>query len=301
MSPKIKISKKGGASNSEGKPTQYSCSNKQFNQIIDISVQEDMKKLEIIIKIPKSTDKGGYFINPHYSINKAGEKLQFVYQCKGTLLRDFLKVNLELSFYIYGLLNIANGIVELEKQGFTHNNISIDNILVTDKQVENIQNKILLTNLSGVLEDNQLDTDAIALGKVITEILEVYTEETMRKSLYPEIKHQINIHTKLTKLVRELDTTLPPKNATRSILLAEGLDSIKRFDVAFWKNSQKPTNSTTPEGGRSATKKAKQPPTKSATKPPTKSATKPSTKKATKQSTKQAKLPVKRPSKIVSK
>jgi hypothetical protein len=279
MSPKIKISKKGGASNSEGKPTQDSCSNKQFNQIIDISLIEDRKKLERIIKIPKSTDKGGYFINPHYSINKAGEKLQIVYQCQGILLRNFLKENVKtqkLSFYIYGLLNIANGIVELEKQGFTHNNINIDNILVTDKPVEYIQNKILLINLSGVLEDNQFDKDAIALGKVITEILEVYTEYTTLKSSNPEIKHQINIHTKLTQLVSELvDTTLPPKTATRSILLAEGLDSIKRFDVAFWENSQKPTNSTTSEGGgRSATKKAKQPPTK------------PSTKKATKQQSK---------------
>jgi hypothetical protein len=301
MSPKIKISKKGGTSNSEGKPTQDSCSNKQFNQIIDISVPEDRKKLERIIKIPKSTDKGGYFINPHYSINKTSNgNLEIVYQCQGILLRIFLKENVKtqkLSFYIYGLLNIANGIVELEKQGFVHNNISIDNILVTDKPVEYIQNKILLINLSGVLEDNQLDKDAIALGKVILEILEVYTiveeEDTMRKSSDPEIKHQINIHTKLTQLVSELHES-PPKNATRSILLAEGLDSIKRFDVAFWENSQKPTNSTTPEeGGRSATKKAKQPPTKSATKP--------STKKATKQSTKQAKLPVKRPSKIVSK
>jgi hypothetical protein len=277
MSPKIKISKKGGASNSEGKLTQDSCSNKQFNQIIDISLLEDRKKLERIIKIPKSTDKGGYFINPHYSINKAGEKSQIVYQCQGILLRNFLKENVKtqkLSFYIYGLLNIANGIVELEKQGFTHNNISIDNILVTDKPVEYIQNKILLINLSGVLEDNQFDTDAIALGKVIKEILEVYTEDTTLKSSNPEIKHQINIHTKLTKLVSELHEP-PPKNATRSILLAEGLDSIKRFDVAFWENSQKPTNSTTSEGGgRSATKKAKQPPTK------------PSTKKATKQSSK---------------
>jgi hypothetical protein len=276
MSPKIKISKKGGASNSEGKPTQDSCSNKQFNQIIDISVLEDRKKLERIIKIPKSTDKGGYFINPHYSINKAGEKLQIVYQCQGILLRNFLKENVKtqkLSFYIYGLLNIANGIVELEKQGFTHNNISIDNILVTDKPVEYIQNKILLINLSGVLEDNQLNIDAIALGEVIKEILEVYTEDTTLKSSNPEIKHQINIHTKLTKLVSELHAP-PPKNATRSILLAEGLYSIKRFDVAFWENSQKPTNSTTSEGGRSTTKKAKQPPTK------------PSTKMATKQSSK---------------
>jgi len=276
MSPKIKISKKGGASNSEGKPTQDSCSNKQFNQIIDISVLEDRKKLERIIKIPKSTDKGGYFINPHYSINKAGEKLQIVYQCQGILLRNFLKENVKtqkLSFYIYGLLNIANGIVELEKQGFTHNNISIDNILVTDKPVEYIQNKILLINLSGVLEDNQLNIDAIALGEVIKEILEVYTEDTTLKSSNPEIKHQINIHTKLTKLVSELHEP-PPKNATRSILLAEGLYSIKRFDVAFWENSQKPTNSTTSEGGRSTTKKAKQPPTK------------PSTKMATKQSSK---------------
>jgi hypothetical protein len=139
---------------------------------------DTIKNIEKIMDISK-LDRDGKFINPYVATCLQG-KINLSYKYTGDNLQTFLK-NTEktIYFYIHGLLNIARGIEKLIDEGYIHNAINTDNILMINTanqeyRADGYQEQMLLTNLGEATKNFDNEKDVRDFGNVIKKILATY-------------------------------------------------------------------------------------------------------------------------------
>jgi hypothetical protein len=169
---------------------------------------DQIKNIEKIMDISK-LDRDGKFINPYVATCLQGKiNLSYKYDNKGGSLKTFLNNianhNKSLDFYIHGLLNIARGIEKLIDEGYLHNAIKTENILMIntanqenqeaqEDRADGYQEQMLLMNLGEATKNFDNEKDVRDFGDVIKEILDTYKKNENDDVLYKKLNNVANI------------------------------------------------------------------------------------------------------------
>jgi tRNA A-37 threonylcarbamoyl transferase component Bud32 len=176
---------------------------------------DTIKKIEKIMDISK-LDRDGKFINPYVATCLQG-KINLSYKYTGDNLQTFLNKHPEktICFYIHGLLNIARGIEKLIDEGYIHNDINSDNILMIDtglgeQRADGYQEQMLLTNLGEATKNFDNEKDVRDFGDVIKKILGTYknNKNSENSVIYQKLNNVADIALEERKLENKFNPEL---------------------------------------------------------------------------------------------